>query len=99
MSTDTPIHSYAAQTPINQTWHDWHKIFGHIYMGSVKMLKEKNMVKGMEVNPETPPPQCTSCIHAKSHVNPFPQQSETEYKEIGEMTFTDVWGPAHTTSI
>ena len=89
----TPIishHAYVAQTPQNHIWHDWHKIMGHIYMGSVKMLKEKDMVKGMEVNPNILPPQCISYIKAKSHVIPFLQQSKTEYKEIDDMTFTDV---------
>ena len=68
-------------------------------MGSVKMLKEKDIVKGMEVNLNILPPQCISCIKAKSHVIPFPQQFKTEYKEIDDMTFTDVWGPAQTTGI
>jgi len=94
-----PHHAYAAQTPQNHTWHDWHKIMGHIYMGSVKMLKEKDIVKGMEVNLNILPPQCISCIKAKSHVIPFPQQFKTEYKEIDDMTFTDIWGPAQTTGI
>jgi len=54
----TPIisyHAYAAQTPQNHTWHDWHKIIEHIYMGSVKMLKEKDIVKRIEVNPDILP--------------------------------------------
>jgi len=43
-------HACATQTSQNHTWHDWHKIIGHIYMGSVKMLKEKDMVKRMKIN-------------------------------------------------
>ena len=38
-------------------------------------------------------------IKTKSHIAPFPQQSKTEYKEIGDITFTNVWGPAWTTGI
>jgi len=85
-----PHHIYAAQTPQNRTWHDWHKVMGHIYMGSVKMLKEKDIVKEMEVNPDIQSSQYISCIKAKSHVTLFPQQSKTEYKEISDITFTDV---------
>jgi len=59
-------------------------------MGLVKMLKEKRMVNRMEVNQNTLSPQYVSCIKAKSHIIPFPQQSKTEYNEIGNMTFTDV---------
>ena len=72
---------------------------GHIYMGLVKMLKEKGMVNGIEVNQNTPLPQCVLCIKAKSHITPFPQQSKTEYNEIGDMTFTNVQGPARTAGI
>jgi len=92
-------HAYATQTPQNRTWHNWHKVMGHIYMGSVKMLKEKDMVKEMEINPDIQSPQYILCIKAKSHIALFPQQSKTEYKEIGDITFTDVWGPAQTTEI
>ncbi|KAF5345723.1 hypothetical protein D9757_014965 [Collybiopsis confluens] len=99
VTTKIPIHSYAAHAPQNRTWHNWHKIMGHIYMGSIRMMKEKNMVTGMEINSSDNLPQCISCIRAKSHVTPFPQHAETEYKEVGDMTFTDVWGPARTTGI
>jgi hypothetical protein len=58
------------------------------------------MVTGMEIDPSsTPSQQCTVCIQAKHHVNPFLKESQTEYKEIGNMTYTDVWGPMHTTRI
>jgi len=66
----------------------------HIYMGLVKMLKEKNIVKGIEINPNILPPQYILYIKAKSHVIPFLQQSKAKYKESSDMTFTNVWGPA-----
>ena len=44
----------------------------NIYMESVKMLKEKDMVKEIEVNPDILLPQYISCIKAKSHIIPFP---------------------------
>ena len=98
----TPIISHyacATQTLQNYIWYDWHKIMGHIYIGLVKMLKEKDVVKGIEINPNILPPQYISCIKAKSHVIPFLQQSKTKYKESSNMTFTDVWGLAWTTGI
>ena len=33
-----------------RTWDEWHRIFGHLNMASVRMLKEKGMVSGMEVD-------------------------------------------------
>jgi hypothetical protein len=82
------------------SWDKWHRIFGHIPPASVKLLKNNNMVEGMNINsPSTPSAQCATCIKAKSHVAPFPAQAEHEYTEIGEMIFTDVWGPLWVTGI
>ena len=80
-----------------RTWDEWHRIFGHMNMGSVKMLKEKGMVLGMEVDRTVEPAaQCKVCIVAKQHVQPFPKNSQTEIKEIGDLTVSDLWGLART---
>jgi hypothetical protein len=61
-------------------------------------MKEKKMVTRIEIDPSSAPlKQCTTCIQVKHHVNPFPKESQTEYKEVGAMTYMDIWGPAHTT--
>lgn len=66
-------------------------------MGAVKMMKEKGMVLGMEVDRTVEPAaQCTACITAKQHIQPFPKESQTEIKGIGDLTVSDVWGPART---
>jgi len=59
-------------------------------MGSVKILKKKNIIKKIKINPDISPSQCISYIKAKSHIILFPQQSKPEYKEIDNMTFTGV---------
>jgi hypothetical protein len=56
-------------------------------------MKEKQMVTGMEIDPSsTPLKQCTMCIQAKHHINPFPKESQTECKAIGDMTYMDIYG-------
>src|SRR5271168_4193245 len=83
-----------------RTWDQWHKIFGHLNMGSVKMLKDKNMVNGMDVDTMVEPQtQCQPCIIAKQHIKSFPRESHTEIAEIGDLTVTDLWGPAKTHGI
>ena len=83
-----------------KSWEDWHRILGHLNMGSVKRLHDKNMVVGMEVSTNSPEsPQCAACIQAKHHVQPFPKISPTEIGSVGDLTVTDVWGPARTTAI
>ena len=90
--------AYAAKS--GRTWDQWHRIFGHLNMGSVKMLKDKNMVNGMDVDTTVEPQtQCQPCIIAKQHVKSFPRESHTEIAEIGDLTVTDLWGPAKTHGI
>ena len=87
--------SYPAKD--SRTWDEWHRILGHLNMRSVKMLKQKDMVLGMEVDETAEPStQCKACIVAKQHVQPFPKESQTEIKEIGDLTVSDMWGPTHT---
>ena len=87
-------------TMTGRTWDQWHRILGHINMDSVKTSKEKEMVTGMEVDRTVPASdQCETCIQAKHHVTPFPKEAQRSYSRIGEMTYTDLWGPARTTAI
>src|SRR5271168_2346335 len=87
----------ACPAKTRKTWDEWKRIFGHMHMGAVKMMKEKEMVLGMEVDRTVEPAaQCTACITAKQHVKPFPKESRTEIKGIGDLTVSDIWGPAHT---
>jgi len=99
-SADSPNIAFPSESSHGYTWDKWHRIFGHLQNKSVQMLKEKGMVTGMVISDPNPPsPHCETCVQAKSHVMPFPPQSDTIYKEIGGMTFTDVWGPSRITGI
>ena len=63
-------------------------------MGAVKMMKDKEMVLGMEVDRTVEPAaQYTACITAKQHIK---KTSHTEIKRIRDLTVSDVWGPACT---
>ncbi|KAJ3912297.1 hypothetical protein F5877DRAFT_9328, partial [Lentinula edodes] len=63
-------------------------------------LHDKGMVTGMVVDTTSELDfDCDACTRAKQHVQPFPKEAERKYTEIGEMTFTDVWGPARTYGI
>src|SRR5271168_1025937 len=84
----------------NRTKHTRQRVCGHLNMGSVKMLKDKNMVNGMDVDTMVEPQtQCQPCIIAKQHIKSFPRESHTEIAEIGDLTVTDLWGPAKTHGI
>jgi hypothetical protein len=71
-----------------------------MYIGSVQLLKWKNMVEGMEVEKLIAPSwQCMLCIEAKQHHTPFPRSTNELAQEIGELTVSDVWGPTRIQSI
>src|SRR6201996_3394382 len=85
---------------IARTWNEWHNALGHLNMKSLKHLKAHGMVNGMEVrNEKSDMEQCTACIQGKAHVKPFPRAAEREYDEIGDMTYTDLWGKTATKGI
>ena len=90
--------SYISQNA--KSWDEWHQILGHLNMDSVKCLHNKNMVLGMEIDTKSPESQqCAACVQSKQHVQPFPQISPTEIANIGNLTVTNVWGPAWTIAI
>jgi transposase InsO family protein len=96
----SPNIALASGKPATHSWDKWHRIFGHMQHKSVQLLHDKHMVTGMQIDAASlPPSHCETCVQAKAHVMPFPPQSDTKYTEIGEMTFTDVWGPAQVTGI
>jgi hypothetical protein len=71
--------------------------FGHLKMALVRMLKEKGMVLGMEVDKSVEPAaQCKAYIIAKQHTRPFLKNSNMEIKEIRDLTVSNMWGPACT---
>src|SRR3954465_8514438 len=71
-----------------------------MYVGSVQLLKQKNMVEGMEVDESiTPSQQCMLYIEAKQHHTLFLRSTNELAQEIGELTVSDVWGPTRIQSI
>ena len=79
-----------------RTWDKWHRILGHINIGSIKMLKRNDLVTGLEVDETKEPSQCKACIQGKRHVELFPKRAEEDVDQIGDLTVSDVWGPAQT---
>jgi len=70
----------------------WHLRFGHLNFGGLKLLKNKNMVKGL--------PQidhmnqlCEGCLFGKQPRKSFPKESNIRAKEPLELIHTDICGP------
>lgn len=80
-------------------WNEWHRRYGHIAVLALEKLAKEGLVTGLDVDPTHSPSTCEACIASKLTTRPFPKESETRASAPGERTFSDVWGPARTTSI
>ena len=81
---------------VARTWDEWHRTLRHISIGAIKTLKNNNLVEGMEVDKNKESTQCAACIQGRQTIEPFPKQAEDDMTNIGELTVSDVWGPANT---
>ena len=59
-------------------------------------MKTGNLVLGMDVDMSVPVSQCVACIQGKHHVDPFPKRAEDAAELVGDLTVSDIWGPANT---
>ncbi|KAJ8585688.1 hypothetical protein M405DRAFT_720029, partial [Rhizopogon salebrosus TDB-379] len=73
--------------------------FGHIAYSGLKRLYREKLVDGMIIDENSPMPECEACIQAKQTRDPFPRDTENHSEIQGELTHSDVWGPARTQSI
>src|SRR6266481_5156552 len=78
-----------------QTWDELHRTLGHISIGAIKTLKNNNLVEGMDIDKSKESTQCTACIQGRQTAEPFPKQAKDDVTQIGELTVSDVWGPAN----
>ena len=82
------------------SWETWHRRYGHLSLTGLQQLHSKEMVEGLNID-ETSLPfhQCETCIQAKQHRRPYPKEANSRADKPGELTHSDVWGPARVTSI
>lgn len=89
------IHTaHAVAIPV-LSWEETHRRMGHLSLSSLKILFNKGLVEGVEIDKDQKIPSvldCESCIAAKSHRAPFPLQAKRQSTKFGDLTHTDVWG-------
>lgn len=72
---------------------EWHEKLGHLGIDDVKRLSAKNMVLGMTAESiQGEPTECTHCISAKAHRQPFPQSEPKSLKAL-DLVHSDLCGP------
>lgn len=70
----------------------WHMRFGHLNFEGLKMLGEKNMVKGVP-NMDHPSQLCEACLLGKHARKSFPKASLSRATKPLQLVHADVCGP------
>ena len=76
----------------------WHRRLGHVGVDSIKSLKSKNLVDGLEITKNEVNGLCEDCIQGKHTRRPF-DEVVTPEKEPMERAHIDLWGPAQVQSL
>jgi hypothetical protein len=68
---------------------------GHLGKSGMEKLVKRQLVEGLTIDKNSPPlSQCDACIQAKITTRPYPQEAQNRRDEPGELTHSDIWGPA-----
>lgn len=82
------------------TWDEWHRALGHLAMSSIEKLARSGIVTGLNIDPNsTPSISCEACIRGKAIHNKFPKETTERGHLPGDLTYSDLWGPARTAAI
>eukprot|EP00794_Sanderia_malayensis_P016556 gene16556-biopygen13988 len=69
----------------------WHSRFAHLGYDNLKLLSNKSMVTGLNLNSkETFDRNCDGCAEGKQHRMPFPKKSEHRAANLLELIHSDV---------
>ncbi|QRV80823.1 Retrovirus-related Pol polyprotein from transposon TNT 1-94 [Ceratobasidium sp. AG-Ba] len=99
-SSKRPAEPRQEVTLVVRTWDKWHRALGHTSMESLRVMAKEGIVKGMELKGSAPQEHfCEACVQGKHKVTPFPAVSETKVEKVGDLTVSDVWGPASVAAI
>ena len=73
---------------------------GHINHDDLRRMVKDGMVDGIELNLDSKPEFCTTCIQAKATRKPFPRLSTSERATCyGQKIVSDLWGPSPVKSL
>ena len=86
---------YAAKVAEVLTIDELHRRLGHVGHEAAKILVEKGLVKGVELDLDSKPTVCASCEWGKGHRKAIQRVREDERAAaVGDEIHSDLWGPA-----
>jgi transposase InsO family protein len=96
----TEEHANAVAEAKPELWDEIHCQFSHVSISSLKRLANSGIVDRLIVDPKSEPTtKCTACIQGKAHWKSFPKETAEQNHSPGDLTYSDLWGPAHTQSL
>ena len=84
-------HTFNALEP-KTSWETWHRRFGHLGISSLQTLLDKKLVTSLDIDLRSPKYDCKACTEAKQHAAPYPKAATMTVTNLGELTYTDLWG-------
>lgn len=79
---------------------DLHRKMGHINHDDLRDMVRKGMVTGIDLDLDSKPIFCETCVKAKAARKSFPKVATgTSTKAYGDKVVADVWGPASKESL
>jgi len=79
--------------------HTWHLKYGHLNERDLKLLKAKEMVRGINFDENETLSDCKVCIQGKQTKTPFNKKSNFRSKELLNLVHSDLFGPVDTPSL
>ena len=89
-----------AHTEPQLSWDQWHQCFWHLSITGLRQLADQELVTGLNVDQSSVPTiNCQACIQSKLSHHPFLAESDCQADKPGDMTHSDLWGPARVEGI
>ena len=93
VSIPGPVLVLLAIPTTSTSWEIWHQHFGHIGMSGLKLLHDKALAQGFNVNLTSNfSHKYASCIASKMTRQLFLSVNKSCAKEVGEKTHSNIWG-------
>jgi hypothetical protein len=81
------------------TLNELHRHHGHVAHSTLKKMVEDGIINGIRLKDEPATP-CKPCLLAKAKKKPIPtSRSGKRSTKLGELVYSDVWGPATTRTV
>ena len=86
---------YAGRVKELLTIDELHRRLGHVAHYAARMLVEKGLITGVELEPNSMASSCKSCEWGKGQRKPIQKvRVEERATAVGEEVHSDIWGPA-----